>query len=133
MLELSYDQSTVKSQRLAVSSQQLYCFSQLIIYQLFYVNYPMILSFYYIEFPCKSQILRLLLYHSNVGHMISITMIFYSDIFSHISSINMVFCIKVLGHMLSINIVFFHVIILSYMSSISMIFYYVILIQVQKC
>src|SRR6266498_2577945 len=44
------------------------------------------------------QILRLLLRHSNISHMLSIDMIFHDNIFSHILFINMVFCIKVPDH-----------------------------------
>src|SRR6266542_4053344 len=90
----------------------------------------MILS---IKFPCGPWIPRLLLRRSSIGHMMSITMVFCSNIFSHMSAIDMVFCIKVPGHMLSINMIFLHVSILGHMSSIGMVFRHVILVQNQKC
>src|SRR6266540_2203320 len=93
----------------------------------------MILSIIYVKFPCELQIPRLFLRCSNVSHMMSITMVFLSNISSHMSAIDMVFCTKVPGHMLSVNMIFLHVSILGHMSSIGMVFRHVILVKSREC
>src|SRR6266540_4500128 len=93
----------------------------------------MILSIICVKFPCGPRIPRLLLLRSNVGHMMSITMIFRSYTSSHMSVIDMVFWVEVPDHMLSINMVFLHVSFLGHMSSIGMVFHHMILVYRREC
>src|SRR6266542_2223579 len=65
--------------------------------------------------------------------MISITIIFCSNISNHMSAIDMIFCVKIPDHMLSNNMVFLHVSILGHISSIGMVFRHVILVQSREC
>ncbi len=80
------------------------------------------MSFYYGKFSYKPWIFRLLLHCSNVGHMISIIMIFYYDISSHIhpltwSSIlkfQITYCLSIWSSFIWLFLVTYHLLVWSF-------------------